>query len=103
MGCLVEYAPYQKLDGIGRKVKKADGKCGTIFEDAVYKAFVESQEAVEEKEALDVEQYLEELEKWEKKNEVNETPLTSYLKQKAIERKKKVARMREEKRKKDLE
>ena len=30
--CLVEYAPYQKLDGIGRKVKKADAKCGTIFE-----------------------------------------------------------------------
>ena len=55
--------------------------------DAAYKAFLESQEKVEEKEALDVEQYLEELEKREKKNEVNETPLTLYMKQKAIERK----------------
>ena len=48
---------------------------------------MESQEKVEEKEALDVEQYLEELEKREKKNEASETPLTLYIKQKAIERK----------------
>jgi len=130
--CLVEYAPCQKLDGIGRKKKKEDAKCGTIYEDAAYKAFLESQEKVEEKEALDVEQYLEELEKREKKNEVNETPLTLYMKQKAIERKKelekrekknevnetpltlymkqkaierkkKLAKIREEKRKKELE
>ena len=34
--CLVEYAPCQKLDGIGRKVKKADAKCGTIYEGMIY-------------------------------------------------------------------
>ena len=34
--CLVEYAPCQKLDGIGRKLKKADAKSGTIYEGMIY-------------------------------------------------------------------
>ena len=33
--CLVEYAPCQKLDGIGRKKKKEDAKCGTIYEGTI--------------------------------------------------------------------
>ena len=56
-----------------------------FFLDPDYKKFIESLSKVEEKESLDVEQYLEDLEK-EKSAEVVETPLTSYLKDRREEK-----------------
>nr|XP_039270210.1 regulator of nonsense transcripts 3A-like isoform X2 [Styela clava] len=95
--CVLEYAPFQKNP---RKVKKReDAKCGTIDEDPDYTAFLESLEAEEEKTVIDLEKYLEELEKKEQKNKVVETPLTAFLKQKREERK----RIREERRRVEQE
>lgn len=95
--CVVEYAPYQR---IGRRLRrKEDQKSDTILQDPDYAKFLESMDQAEEKECLDVEQYLEELEARELNNEVVETPLTKYIKQRREEKK----RMREERRKLELE
>lgn len=95
--CVLEYAPFQKNPK--KNKKKEDSKAGTIEEDADYKAFLESLEAEEEKTVLDLEKYLEDLEKRDQKNKCIETPLTAFLKQKREEKK----RLREERRRAEQE
>nr|XP_009859726.1 regulator of nonsense transcripts 3B-like [Ciona intestinalis] len=96
--CVVEFAPFQKIPRKNRK--KEDLKVDTIEQDPDYQKFLETLDEEEEKEILDVEKYLDELELREKKNhKMVETPLTAFIKQKRDERKK----VRDERRKADLE
>jgi len=96
--CVVEYAPFQKI--CKRVRKKEDSKANTIEQDADYLKFLESLEVEEEKDTLDVEKYLDELEAREKDGAgFVDTPLTSFIKQRREERKK----LRDERRKLDIE
>lgn len=95
--CVVEFAPFQKTGR--RQRKKEDQKSDTILQDSDYKKFIESLEQMDEKDILDVEQYLDELEAREKSSEPVDTPLTSFLKQRREEKK----RVREERRKMEME
>jgi len=100
--CVVEYAPFQKTSRRNR-TKKVDSKAGTILEDPDFLAFNESLQTVVEKESLNIEQYLIDLEGREKKADIVETPLTTYIKQKREEKKVRSERLREDRRKLELD
>ena len=97
---VVEFAPFQ---GIPKKQRrKLDARCGTIEQDGDYRAFLKSRE---EKTAvlppLDFETYMEEL-KANQVQEVQVTPLISYLRERkaAVKSKKKEVFVVEKRRKK---
>nr|CAB3267523.1 regulator of nonsense transcripts 3B-like [Phallusia mammillata] len=96
--CIVEFSPFQKVPK--KLKKKEDPKANTIEQDPEYVKFVESLEEDDEKNILDVEKYLDELEKRDKQySNAVDTPLTTYIKQKREERKK----LREERKRLDIE
>ena len=97
---VIEFAPFQ---GVPKKLrKKPDARCATIEQDSDYQAFLQSREQKPASlPALDFETYMEEL-KASKVQEVQVTPLISYLRDKkaAVKSKKKQVFVVESKKKK---
>ncbi|KAM9709679.1 regulator of nonsense transcripts 3A isoform 2-T2 [Menidia menidia] len=99
---VVEFAPFQKISK--KKLKKKDGKAGSIEEDPEYKRFLENYSCDEEKSMANPEILLGEIEaKTRELIAKRTTPLLEYIKNKKIEKQRIREEKREERRKRELE
>ncbi|KAM4559128.1 regulator of nonsense transcripts 3A isoform 2-T2 [Odontesthes bonariensis] len=99
---VVEFAPFQKVSK--KKLKKKDGKAGSIEEDPEYKRFLEHYSCDEEKSMANPEILLGEIEaKTRELIAKRTTPLLEYIKNKKIEKQRIREEKREERRKRELE
>ncbi|XP_030643047.1 regulator of nonsense transcripts 3A [Chanos chanos] len=99
---VVEFAPFQKISK--KKLKKKDGKAGSIEEDPEYRRFLENYSCDEEKSMANPETLLGEIEaKTRELIAKRTTPLLEYIKNKKLEKQRIREEKREERRRRELE